>query len=65
MDVPQEPLLLTVDETCKALGLGRSNVYGLIAKGVIPSVRIGSSVRVPVDRLMQWIRSMESSQSAS
>ena len=41
------PLMLTVDETCPVLGLGRGTVYGLIREGVIPSVKLGRSVRVP------------------
>ena len=42
-----EPLLLRVHETAKAIGLGRSKTYELVSSGVIPSVRVGRSVRVP------------------
>src|SRR5438093_10413669 len=42
-------LLLRPTEAADLIGVGRSKVYELIAKGDIPSLRIGSSVRVPVD----------------
>jgi excisionase family DNA binding protein len=52
-----DKLLLRPTEAADVIGVGRSKVYELIAKGVIPSVRIGSSVRVPVDALRAWIAS--------
>ena len=48
-------LLFRPDEAGAALGVSRSKVYELIAAGAIPSVRIGSSVRVPVAALKAWI----------
>lgn len=50
-------LLLKPAEVAETLGLGRSKTYELIAGSVIPSVRIGTSVRVPVDSLRAWIAS--------
>ena len=50
-----ERLLLRPAEVADILGIGRSKTYDLIARGVIPSVRIGCSVRVPLDRLRSWI----------
>jgi excisionase family DNA binding protein len=47
-------MLLRVSEVAEALGIGRSKAYELIAAGVIPSIRIGSSVRVPVEALREW-----------
>jgi excisionase family DNA binding protein len=50
-----EKLLLRPTETAELLGLGKSKTYDLIAKGQIPSVRIGKSVRVPADKLREWV----------
>ena len=48
-------MFLTPTEVAEALGIGRSTAYGLISSGAIPSVRIGSSVRVPTTALLGWI----------
>jgi len=42
-------------EAAEAIGVGRSKVYELLASGELPSIRIGGSVRVPVDALQRWI----------
>ena len=60
-----ETLLLKPMEAAKAIGLGRSKIYNLIASGVIPSVRIGKSVRVPVEDLRAWIKKQTSNADAS
>ena len=39
-------LLLRVTEAARLLGVSRSTLYQLIAKGEIPVVRLGRSVRV-------------------
>jgi excisionase family DNA binding protein len=38
------------------LGISRSRAYELIASGEIPKIRIGKSVRVPVEALHRWVR---------
>lgn len=50
-----EKLLLKPTEAAEAIGLGRSKTYQLISSGIIPSVRIGKSVRVPIAALRNWI----------
>ena len=50
-------LLLRPAEVAEALGIGRSKVYELIHAGELPSIRIGGSIRVPLDRLASWIES--------
>jgi excisionase family DNA binding protein len=49
-------LLLRGDEVAKLLGIGRSTAFDLMAGGVLPVVRIGRSVRVPRNRLVEWIQ---------
>ena len=39
-------LLYTPVEAARALGIGRSTIYLLLADGTIPSVRIGASRRI-------------------
>ena len=50
-----ERMLLKPTEAAEVIGLGRSKTYELISKGLIPSVRIGKSVRVPVVALRNWV----------
>lgn len=50
-----EKLLLRPAEVGDAIGVSRARAYELISSKVIPSVRIGKSIRVPADGLRQWI----------
>jgi excisionase family DNA binding protein len=54
-----EKLLLTAAEVGEMIGVGKSKTYELLAAGLIPSVRIGKSLRVPADRLRAWIEALE------
>jgi excisionase family DNA binding protein len=58
-----EKLLLKPAEVSELAGLGKSKTYELIATGEIPSVRIGRSVRVPADRLREWIEQLKGGES--
>jgi excisionase family DNA binding protein len=55
MTSDMEKLLVKPSEAFKAMSIGRSTGYAMIASGELPSVRIGRAVRVPVDALKQWI----------
>lgn len=50
-----EPMVLRPAQVGEVLGVSRSKAYELISAGVIPSIRIGGSVRVPLDSLKAWI----------
>ena len=50
------PMLLTIPQVAELLGLGRTKVYELIAKEGLPSVKLQSALRVPVDELEQWVK---------
>jgi excisionase family DNA binding protein len=50
-----ESELMTVAEAAKALGIGRTKAYELVAAGEIPTLRIGRAVRVPRGALRAWI----------
>ena len=50
-----EQLLLRPNEVADALGISRSRAYELISTGEIPSVRLGTSIRVKADSLRDWV----------
>lgn len=50
-----EKILLKPTEVVEALGLSRSKVYQLLAAREIESIRIGRSVRVPVEAIQAWL----------
>ena len=52
----QPKLLLTPEEAARALGIGRTKLYELLASAKLPSVRIGGSRRVSVDALTEFVR---------
>jgi excisionase family DNA binding protein len=48
-------LLLTVPEAAAALAISRSKLYELIAAGLVRSVRIDGSRRIPVEALEAYV----------
>jgi excisionase family DNA binding protein len=50
-----ERLLLRPTEAAEVIGIGRSKMYELLARGEVPSVRVGGALRVPLARLREWI----------
>ena len=53
-----EQLLYKIPQVGELLGLSRAQVYALVAEGVIPSVRVGSSRRVSAKALHAWVESL-------
>ena len=49
-----EPLMLRPREAAAAVGVGRTLFYRLVKAGVIPSCRVGKSIRIPVAALRAW-----------
>jgi excisionase family DNA binding protein len=47
--------LLRVEEAAEWLGLGRTKAYELVYRGILPSVTIGRSRRVPVAALHAFV----------
>jgi excisionase family DNA binding protein len=58
-EVSSHRLLLRVPEVAKALGLGRTKVYELIATGELPVIRLGRAVRISVTALQKWVEERE------
>jgi excisionase family DNA binding protein len=50
-----DAILIRAEEAGKLLGLGRSKIYEMLASGELPVVRVGRSVRVPVEALREWV----------
>ena len=50
-----DKLLYTPVEAAHALGLSRSTIYVLMASGEVPSVRIGTSRRIPAEGLRRYV----------
>jgi excisionase family DNA binding protein len=48
-------LLITVRETARRISCGETSVRELIARGELPVVRVGRSVRIPVAALQAWV----------
>jgi excisionase family DNA binding protein len=56
MQTPSDnPTVLTVAETAKLLRIGRNVAYEAIARGEIPSIRVGRRVLVPIARLRRLL----------
>jgi excisionase family DNA binding protein len=45
-------LTVTVDEAAVMIGISRSSAYAAVARGEIPTVRIGRRLLVPLNRLL-------------
>jgi excisionase family DNA binding protein len=53
-------LLLTPEQAALSLAICRTKVYELIATGQLDSVRIGSSRRIPVAALEEFVERLRS-----
>lgn len=63
--LPQPKLLLTPREAAATLGISRSAIYVLLARGDIASVHIGSSRRVPTRALEQFVERLHPTERGS
>jgi excisionase family DNA binding protein len=50
-----EPILLTIPEAARRLGIGRTLAYELIADGQLDVVHIGRAARVPVEAVHDFV----------
>lgn len=48
-----ERILLRPAEAADLIGVSRSTLYELLARGALPSVRLGHSIRVPLEALLR------------
>jgi excisionase family DNA binding protein len=60
MDAYASPRALTIDDFCRAFGLGRSTVYRLIkAKAGPRTMKVGRRTLISVEAADEWRREME------
>lgn len=55
------PLLLTVGEMASVLRIGRNPAYQLVKDGSISSIRVGRSIRIPRNALVQFVERTQAS----
>jgi excisionase family DNA binding protein len=48
-------VLVTVCQAAELLAIGRTSVYDLIGRGELEVVRIGRSIRIPVDAVHHFV----------
>lgn len=56
-----EKLLLTAEEAGEVLSIGRTAIYELMARGLLESVSIGRSRRIPARALSEFVERLRSS----
>ncbi len=50
------PLMLSVSQVAKVLGISRTSTYDLVKEKDFPSITIGSRIVVPKEELILWIK---------
>jgi excisionase family DNA binding protein len=55
----KDALLLTPEQAARRLSIGRTKIYELVSKGVLRSVRIDRSRRIPATALADYVRALE------
>ncbi len=50
-----ERLVVSVPEAARLLGISRTHAYELIARGELPSIRLGRRILVPLRPLMRLL----------
>ena len=49
------PLMLSVPEVAKVLGISRAGAYELVRADGFPKIRIGNRIVIPRDKFIAWI----------
>lgn len=50
-----QPLFLSINDTAKALSLGRTSIYGLIRSGRLETIKLGRRTLVKVDSIRRLL----------
>lgn len=51
------PTLLSVEEVCEYLGLGKTTVYEMTRTGELPSIKIRNRIRISSEDLREYLES--------
>ena len=57
--VPNRPGLITVRQLSEMLNVSQKTLYSAVAKGRIPYLKIGSSVRFRPSAIREWLKNRE------
>lgn len=57
-------VMLTVKEAAEIANIGRDRMYEMVARGIIPHVRIGRRVLVHHEALLNWLREQSEQRAA-
>ncbi len=49
-------LAVSVEDAADLLDISRTHMYGLLAAGIVKSIKLGRSRRVPVDALRSFVQ---------
>lgn len=49
------PIAVSPDEAARLAGIGRTTLYAALAKGDLPSIKIGTRRLVRVDAIHEWL----------
>lgn len=63
-DQMADKLLDTIEGTARRLGVGRSSVYQLIKDKQLETVKIGRSVRIPIDSAVALVQRLRNGHAA-
>jgi excisionase family DNA binding protein len=55
---PEGKVLLSIDESCRSLGVGRTKLYSLIGRDKLTAVKIGRSTRLRVVDVVAFVESL-------
>lgn len=50
-----DPLLVSVEDAARALGIGKTLAYELVARGELPRVKVGRRTLIPAQALSEWV----------
>ena len=53
------PIAVSPDEAARLAGIGRTTLYAALAKGDLPSIKIGTRRLVRVDAIREWLTKHE------
>lgn len=53
------PIAVSPDEAARLAGIGRTTLYAALAKGDLPSIKIGTRRLIMVDAIKDWLRRNE------
>lgn len=49
------PIAVSPDEAARIAGIGRTTLYAALAKGDLPSIKIGTRRLIRVDAIRDWL----------